>query len=87
MLLRRWLGSEENWPLLEVAGSIHSSHTGGSQPFVTQVPEDPTPSSGLCGYCMRVVRRYTCRQKTITHVKINLKILQRKKLNKMKINR
>lgn len=30
--------------------------------LLTPILGDPTPSSGLCGYCMNVVHRHTFRQ-------------------------
>lgn len=40
----------------------------GSQPLVTlSVPGNPTPSSGLCQYCIHAVHRYTGRLNTYAH--------------------
>lgn len=40
---------------------------GGSQLFLTSLPEDEMPSSDFCSHCIHVVRIHRCRQKTHAH--------------------
>ena len=47
---------------------FNSQHPyGSSKKPVTPVPEDPTSSSGICGYCIYMVYRHVCRQNTHTN--------------------
>ena len=46
---------------------IPSTHNCDSQPSVTPVPGDLTPSSGILVYCMHMMHRHTCRQNTHIH--------------------
>lgn len=50
-MLESWLTAEEH---LLAAFTDNPIPSGGSQPSVTLIPEDPVPSSDLCGCCMLV---------------------------------
>lgn len=63
--MTHWLQAQA--ALLRELGFDFKHPQGNSQLSVTRIPDNSVPSSGLSISGMRIVHRYTCREKNVYH--------------------